>query len=68
LEKSGLPAVSLITTAFEAAARARARILGCERHPQVVMQHPLASKTMPEVAAIAEQLIEQIAKGLVKAT
>ncbi len=57
----------MITTAFEKAARVRARILGMEALPIVVMQHPLASKTAAEVKAIAEQIVDGIAQGLVGA-
>ena len=56
----------MITTAFEVAGRARARVLGMEGHPLVVMPHPLASKTAAEVKAIAETLVERIANGLMK--
>lgn len=58
--------MSLATTAFEAAAHARARILGCVDHPVVVMAHPLASRTQAEVVVIAEQLVAQIVAGLLK--
>jgi hypothetical protein len=58
--------VTLITTAFEVAARARAHILGVEKHPIVAMRHPLASKTPAEVKIIAEEIVESIACGLVE--
>ncbi|MSP98000.1 MAG: hypothetical protein EXR29_12420 [Betaproteobacteria bacterium] len=66
MEKLGTPAVSVITTAFEVAGRARARILGCERHPRVAMEHPLASRSTAEIARIAEVLVGQIATALTK--
>lgn len=56
--------MTLITTAFEVAARARAHILGMEEHPIVVMRHPLASKSPAEVTTIAEEIVESIAHGL----
>lgn len=59
--------MTLITTAFEKAAQARAAILGMPALPIVVMPHPLASKSAAEAKAIAASLIESIAKGLVKA-
>ena len=58
--------MTLITTAFEVAARARARVLGMEGHPIVVMRHPLASKTPAEVKAMAEEIVETIARDLVR--
>ena len=59
--------MTVITTAFEKAARVRAKILGMEALPIVVMQHPLASKTVAEVKVIAERIVEGIAQGLVGA-
>jgi hypothetical protein len=56
----------VITTAFEVAGRARARILGMEGHPLVVMPHPLASKSEAEVQAIAATIVDAIARGLTK--
>ena len=60
--------MTVITTAFEKAARVRAQILGMETLPIVAMQHPLASKTAVEVKAIAEQIVDGIAHGLTGAT
>lgn len=54
----------MLTTAFQTAAQMRAKSLGLEGHPLVVMQHPLASRTEAEVTAIAEELVETIARGL----
>jgi len=59
--------VTVITTAFEKSAHARAHILGMEEIPIVVMGHPLASKSAVEVKAIAEQLVDAIAQGLADA-
>ena len=59
--------MTVITTAFEKAARVRAQILGMKTLPIVAMQHPLASKTAAEVKAIAEQIIDGIAQGLMGA-
>lgn len=54
----------MITTAFETAGRMRAKTLGLEGHPLVVMQHPLASRSEAEVKAIAQNLVEAVARGL----
>jgi hypothetical protein len=56
--------VTVITTAFEKSAQARAHILGMEALPIVSMQHPLASKSAVEVKAIAERIVGAIAQGL----
>ena len=56
--------MTVITTAFERAAHARARIMGMDALPIVSMQHPLASKSAGEVKAIAEQIVGAIAQGL----
>ena len=54
----------MITTAFEVAGRARARVLGMEEHPLIVLDHPLASKTRSQVKEMAARIMEQIANGL----
>ena len=59
--------MTLITTAFETAAHARAHILGMENLAIVSMAHPLASKSAAEVKAIAEQIVGAIAQGLADA-
>ena len=59
--------MTVITTAFEKAAHARAHILGMEKLPIVVMGHPLASKSAVEVKAIAELIVGAIAQGLADA-
>ena len=58
--------MTVITTAFEKAAHARAHILGMEALPIVSMQHPLASRTAAEVKAIAAQIVESVAHGLAR--
>ena len=58
--------VTLLTTAFEVAGRARARVLGMEQHPLVALNHPLASKTRLELKEIAARIVDQIAQGLLK--
>jgi hypothetical protein len=60
--------VTLITTAFEVAGRARAKILGMQEHPLVAMPHPLASRSALEVQAMAETLVDAIAGGLTRRT
>lgn len=56
--------MTVITTAFETAARVRAEILGMGELPIVTMPHPLASKSADEVKAIAETIVDSIVQGL----
>lgn len=56
--------MTVITTAFERAARVRAQTLGMGALPIVATPHPLASKTRAEVKLIAEQIVDGIAQGL----
>ena len=56
--------MTVITTAFDKAARVRAQILGMSELPIVPMPHPLASKTAGEVKVAAEAIVEAIVRGL----
>ena len=42
----------------------RSRILGMPTHPQIFVDHPLASKTEVEVKSLAEAVVEEIADAL----
>lgn len=64
MEKLGRPTVTVITTAFETAARLRAGILGMGELRIVAMPHPLASKSSDEVKAIAAAIVSNIIVGL----
>lgn len=57
--------MTVITSAFTTAARARAAVLGLGDHPIVVIEHPMASRTRAAMRAIAERLVDEIAAGLV---
>jgi hypothetical protein len=57
--------VTVITEAFRVASTIRARTLGMPQHPVVVVEHPMASKTKPEVLAMAERFVDAIVSGLV---
>jgi len=56
--------VTVITTAFAVAAKARSRVLGMQTHPIVPVPHPLASRTETEMQAIAAAIADQIVAGL----
>jgi hypothetical protein len=42
----------------------RSRILGMPSHPQIFVDHPLASKTEAEVNIMAEEALEEIVRAL----
>jgi hypothetical protein len=65
-EQQGRPAVTVVTEAFEMAATIRAGVLGLPDHPTVVIGHPLASRTPPEVEKLAEAAVARIAAGLLQ--
>jgi hypothetical protein len=45
-------------------AEIRSRILGMPSHPQIFINHPLASKTKAEVNIMAEEAVEEIVRAL----
>lgn len=45
-------------------AKTRSKILGMPSHPQIFVDHPLASKTEADVVAMAEAAVEEIAGAL----
>ena len=63
-EAHGRPAVCVITSAFDAAVRSRARALGMQGHPIVTMSHPLATRTAADINAEARALFDAIVRGL----
>ena len=54
----------MLTRAFMKSAEIRSKILGMPSHPQIFVDHPLASKTEAEVIALAEAAVEEIAIAL----
>jgi hypothetical protein len=63
-ERQGGPAVIVITEAFEAAAAARAAVLGQPDHPRVAIGHPLARFTREELDAMAASAAPRVAARL----
>jgi hypothetical protein len=59
--------VTVLTTAFETAAAARAGVLGLPDHKTVIVPHPLASCTPPEVHAMAVAAVDRVVAGLTRA-
>jgi hypothetical protein len=56
----------MLTTAFETAAQLRAKTLGLEGHPLVVIPHPLATCSQAEVKTIAANVVDGVARGLTR--
>jgi len=64
MERQGRPAVTVITQAFEVAAAMRAGVLGLPEHPTVVVEHPLASRTVADVETMVDAAVGRIAAAL----
>ena len=64
LEKAGIPAVPIITDAFDSTAREMAELWGVPEFRFVMMPHPLASLTPEGVEERAEQLVERVLRLL----
>ena len=59
-ESKGVPSVSVITSAFTRAARARATALGMPGVRIVALPSPLAPRTIPEVQQMAREFAPEI--------
>lgn len=53
-----------MTTAFRAAAEARAAALGLPAHPRVETGHPIASRNADDIRAMARAALDQVVAGL----
>jgi hypothetical protein len=60
LEKAGIPAIPLITDAFDSTAREMAELWGVPDFRFVMMPHPLASLTPPDVERRAAELVGKV--------
>jgi hypothetical protein len=65
-EKEGRPAVCVVSTAFELAAHVRARTLGMKDQPIVLVPHPVATRSVDEIRALADQLAPGIVLALTR--
>ncbi len=61
LERTGIPAVVVTTTAFEPLARHEAHTLGIENLPLLVVPHPLGGEPPERVAEKAAAAVVQLA-------
>jgi hypothetical protein len=64
LEKAGIPAVPLITDAFDATAREMAELWGVPEFRFVMMPHPLASLTEEGIEQHASALVARVVRLL----
>ena len=60
LEKAGVPAIPILTNAFESTAREMAGLWGVPDFRFVMMPHPLASLTPEEVERRADELLDKV--------
>ncbi len=60
LEKAGIPAIPLITDAFDSTAKEMAELWGVPDFRFVMMPHPLASLTPDDVERRAGELVGKI--------
>lgn len=60
-EQLGKRAIVLCTVPFEVTARNIARMMGLPDYPFVMVEHPIGSRTLPEIKMLAESAYEQAA-------
>lgn len=64
LETAGIPAVPVVTDAFESTTREMAGLWGVPEFSFVMMPHPLASLTPDMIEGRAEQLLGEVLRLL----
>ena len=60
LEKAGIPAVPIVTDAFESTAKEMAELWGVPDFRFVMMPHPLGSLTPDGIAQRADELLGKV--------
>ena len=60
LEKAGIPAIPIVTDAFDATAREMAALWGVPDFRFVMIPHPLATLAPADIERRAEELIEKV--------
>jgi hypothetical protein len=60
LEKAGIPAVPIVTDAFESTAKEMAELWGVPEFRFVMMPHPLGSLTTDQIGDRARTLIQPV--------
>ena len=66
LENRGIPTVGIATTEFEQAADVQAKALGTDP-AYVFLPHPIQDRTDEELHKLADEYLDQMLQGLVKA-
>jgi len=64
-ERNGVPAMSVMTSAFADAAELMARVQGVPLHPFAVIEHPIASADDVGIDARAQEAVEKAVEVLV---
>ncbi|HJM21056.1 MAG TPA: hypothetical protein QF409_03655 [Acidimicrobiales bacterium] len=64
-ERNGVPAMSVMTSAFADAAELMARVQGVPLHPFAVIEHPIASADDVGINARAQEAVEKAVEVLV---
>lgn len=64
-ERVGVPSVGIMTEQFVSAAELMAKVLGMPGYPFVVIDHPISSATLDQLAARARQAADDVAALLV---
>lgn len=60
LEKAGIPAIPIVTDAFDSTAKEMAELWGVPDFRFVMMPHPLASLTPEQIDRYAQGLIDKV--------
>ena len=58
-EQLGKRAVVLCTEPFEVTAKNIARMMGLPEYPFVMVEHPIGSRSLPEIKVLAESAYKQ---------
>ena len=66
MARRGIPAVALVTTAFQAQGDFVARSLGMPDIPRVILPHPVAGTGKANLRAVAEKVIDEVLAALGK--
>jgi hypothetical protein len=65
-ERIGVPSAAIMTTEFVSAAELMAKVLGLPGYPFVVIDHPISSATIDELAVRARTAADEVAGLLVR--
>ncbi len=63
-EKRGIPATTIITTAFTNAAVFQFRAKGMEGHPYIELPHPVSNLTEEEMRKVTSRFVDEMVRHL----